>query len=198
MSVPHWLPNAISVLRILLVPVWGGVAEWCRHATSEGLTDDAAQARAWTVLVLVTIGVSDVVDGFLARRFGLTTRTGATLDAFADKLAQVSLLLFFTIRGAPAFPSTPLWFLLLMLGRDAVQGLGWLLLKRRLGTVKVVHRIHGKFSSLLFFVLLVALSAGAPAVWTRPLVWAIAGIIVLSTVAYVRDGGAQWRGPTGS
>lgn len=191
MKCPRWLPNAISVLRILLIPVWGVCAELCREAVVGDLDLAIPAMRAWCVAILITIGVSDLVDGYLARHFGLTSRTGATLDAFADKLAQVSLLLFFTIRGAPAFPSTPIWFLALILGRDIYLATGWLLLRRRLGSVQVVHRVHGKLSSVLLFGLLVLLTADAPAAWTTPLVWVIALIVVFSTAHYSRDGFAQ-------
>lgn len=193
---PRWVPNAISVARIALVPVWGVCAELCRDAMVAEQLDAARTMRLWTVVILVTIGLSDVLDGYLARRFGLTSRTGATLDALADKLAQVGLLLFFTVRGAPAYPQTPVWFLALVLLRDVYMAAGWIILQRRLGRVHVVHRFHGKLSSVLLFVLLVALTAAAPDVWTYPLILLITAIIILSTAAYTRDGFAQLRNPT--
>ena len=153
--------------------------------------ESASSFRIGAVLVLVAIGVSDVLDGYLARRFGLTSRTGATLDAMADKLAQVALLLFFTFRGSPAFPTTAVWFLGLILGRDVLLGIGWLVLWRRSGSVRVVHRVHGKFSSVLLFVLLFLLTADATSTWTLPLVWSISAIVLVSTAAYFRDGMRQ-------
>lgn len=194
-GIPAWLPNAISVVRILLVPIWVLCAEVSRDAF---LADDLDRAACWrttTLAVLLTIGASDVVDGFLARRFGLTSHTGATLDALADKLAQVGLLLFFTLRAAPAFPSTPIWFLIVIFGRDLLLGLGWLVLRRRLqgATIAVVHKLHGRLASVLLFALLVLLTAAAPVAWIDPLLWAITIIVVASTTDYVRDGFAQAR-----
>src|SRR5688572_9157758 len=114
-SIPRWLPNAITAVRILLVPVWGVLAELSRQAFD---TTGPEPYRTWSVVVLLLIGASDLVDGFLARSFALTSRTGATLDAVADKLVQVCLLTFFTLRGPPAYTAIPLWFLLLVFGRD--------------------------------------------------------------------------------
>ncbi|MCA8943128.1 MAG: CDP-alcohol phosphatidyltransferase family protein [Planctomycetes bacterium] len=194
-AIPRWLPNAISVLRILLVPVWGLCAEASRSAF---LAEDSAGTDTWrtaALAVLITIGVSDVVDGFLARRFGLASHAGATLDAVADKLAQVGLLLFFTVRGAPAFPATPLWFLIVIFGRDVLLGIGWLVLRRRMrgAEIEVVHKLHGKLASVLLFLLLVLLTAAVSAAWTEPLLWGITVIVVASTLDYVRAGFRQAR-----
>ena len=111
--VPPWLPNLISGLRIFLVPVWVMVAESCREAAVAELP--TATYRAWALIVLGTIGASDVVDGWLARRLNLQSRMGATLDAFADKLFQVVLVIFLAIRAEPAFAPIPFWFLVLLM-----------------------------------------------------------------------------------
>jgi cardiolipin synthase len=193
--IPGWLPNAISVLRIALIPVWVLAAEACLAADLRGEADLVERYRLLTVVTLLSIGVSDVLDGFLARKFGLTSRMGATLDAIADKLAQVALLLFFGVRGAAAFGMVPIWFLAWIIGRDLLLGVGWLLLKRRLGVVRVVHRFHGKAASVLLFVLLIALTMGAGLPWTAPLVWVISLLVGVSTALYVRDGFRQLPGP---
>lgn len=188
---PAWVPNAITVLRIVLLPLWWFEASACADAAYYG--GDESQARVLAVLVLFAIGVSDVVDGFLARRFGLTSRTGATLDALADKLAQVVLLVFFTFRAGLAFERVPLAFFLLIISRDLILAAGTLLIRARRGSVSVVHAWHGKLASLLLFVLLAALTAGTGPTWTAPAFWALGLLITVSTFLYVRDGWAQWR-----
>lgn len=185
---PAWLPNLITVCRILLVPVWGLLAEASRRAFVE--TGEHGSLKAWSVAVLLAIGVSDLVDGFLARRLGLTSRTGATLDAVADKLAQVVLLTFFTFRGEPAYATIPLWFLVLILGRDLILLVGYFVVTRRCGTVEVVHRVHGKAASLLLFTLLVCLNLGGGQNLVRVVVPLFATLVVVSTISYFRDG---WR-----
>ena len=66
------LPNLISITRLLCVPVLGWLAY---HGT--------ANTFAW---LLLAAGSSDIVDGWLARRFGWTSRMGALLDSLADVL----------------------------------------------------------------------------------------------------------------
>lgn len=188
---PPWVPNAITFLRIALIPVWWMQASACADAAYFG--DEGAQARLLAVVALAAIGVSDVVDGFIARRFGLVTRAGATLDAVADKLAQMALLVFFTFHGGLAFEPVPLGFFVLIVARDVILGAGTLLVRARRGAVAVIHAWHGKLSSLLLFVLLVALTAGAPGGWIRGSIWALGALIAVSTLLYVRDGWVQWR-----
>jgi cardiolipin synthase len=95
------LPNLISLLRILMIPVfwWLIVRE---GTTSEGL-----------VLFIAVVG-TDWVDGVVARRSGQVSELGKVLDPVADRLAIAAGLLALVIRGA-----FPLWAALLILLRDA-------------------------------------------------------------------------------
>jgi cardiolipin synthase len=187
--VPPWLPNAISGLRIAAVPAWAVAAEVANRQAEAGV--EHADARAWTLGILLGIGASDLVDGYLARRFGLESRFGATLDAVADKLAQVVLVTYLALRIGPAFAAVPLWFLGLLIARDLVLLAGVLAIRSRVGRVAVVHRWHGKAASVLLFLLLCAFSAGHGDEVTWPLLCAIAVLVVWSTVLYVRDGFRQ-------
>src|SRR5690606_2631750 len=74
----------------------------------------------------VLAGVSDAVDGFIAKRFGLTTELGAYLDPLADKLLIVSIFLALGVKGA-----LPSWLVIAVVSRDILIVLGvmlsWLL-----------------------------------------------------------------------
>ncbi len=189
--VPWWVPNLVTGLRIALVPAWVMVAGACREAASADLP--TADYRVWAVVVLCSIGVSDLLDGWLARRFKLASQMGATLDAFADKLFQVVLVTFFALRAEPAFVPIPIWFLVLLLGRDLLLGIGWLVLQGRIGEVAVIHRVHGKVASVLLFVLLLLITADVGTALMAPAIWLITAIVTLSTAAYVRAGFRQLR-----
>lgn len=185
-DVPAWIPNAISMVRIALVPVWLVLAFAQRAQALSG----APVERAGLLAVLIALGLSDVVDGFIARRFGLTSNLGATLDAVADKLAQVASVTFLVWLGPPAFTAVPLWLWATLVLRDGVLGAGWLLIFRKHQAVTVEHQWHGKASSLVLFGVILAASAGAPG-WAIDLASAASvALIVPGTVAYVREG---WR-----
>ncbi len=93
------IPNLITLGRILLVPV----VVWA-------ITSGAM----WIAFVLfVAAGVSDAVDGFLAKRFNMSTELGAYLDPLADKALIVSIYLSLGINGA-----IPRWLVILVVSRD--------------------------------------------------------------------------------
>jgi phosphatidylglycerophosphate synthase len=187
-----WLPNAISVLRIALVPVWLGLAFEARHAALSG----AKPSPLGPILVLIAIGVSDVIDGTIARLFRLETNLGATLDAIADKLAQISTVTFLALLGPPAFAALPLWLMVSLALRDVLLAVGWLAVRRKRGSVVAEHRWHGKASSVVLFALVLSSLAGAAP--SLVLFGSVAALLLLvpSTIAYLLDGSRQLRGDT--
>jgi phosphatidylglycerophosphate synthase len=186
---PRWVPNLISVTRILLVPVWVVAAEVVARGTA---TD-----RGWVlVAILLALGLSDIVDGFIARRFDLATNLGATLDAVADKLAQVVMITYLALRPTEAFSSVPIWFLAILIARDGLLLGGWVLIWRRHGKVANEHKFHGKMASVLLFVLVLAILLGLPPLYVQWLCVGTALWILGSTADYVRIGWHQYRAPS--
>ena len=92
-------PNLITLARILSVPV----LVWA-IASGEMLI---------AFLLFVAAGVSDLVDGFLAKRFGMTSEIGAYLDPLADKVLIVSIYVALGITG-----DIPRWLVILVVSRD--------------------------------------------------------------------------------
>jgi cardiolipin synthase len=93
------IPNLITLGRILLVPV----VVWAIAA---------GQMKVAFLLFLVA-GLSDLIDGFLAKQFGMATELGAYLDPLADKAMIVSIYVVLAIVGA-----IPLWLVILVVSRD--------------------------------------------------------------------------------
>ncbi len=182
--VPPWIPNAISVIRVLLVPVWLVLAFRARDVALTGGVID----RTPLLGVFLALGLSDLVDGFIARRFHLESNLGATLDAVADKLAQVATVTFLVFLGSPGFASLPLWLWVTLLARDGALAVGFLLVYRRHRQVHIEHRWHGKASSLVLFVVITLGIANVQE--TAILLGSLASLalIVPSTVSYVREG----------
>jgi len=95
------IPNIISVIRILLV-IPTALALWQNHYTQ--------------ALILMTVaGVSDAVDGAVARRFNWMSELGKALDPIADKLLVGVMIVVFTLQG-----HLPLWVALIVLSRDVI------------------------------------------------------------------------------
>ena len=99
MSIPDSIPNIITLCRILLVPI----IIWAI----------ASSQMEIAFVVFVIAGVSDAVDGFLAKRFNMTSELGALLDPLADKALLVSIYIALGIFGA-----MPHWIVILVVSRD--------------------------------------------------------------------------------
>jgi cardiolipin synthase len=98
-SIPHSIPNLITLGRILLVPI----IIWAI----------ASNQMEFALAVFIVAGVSDAVDGFLAKRLNMTSELGALLDPLADKALLVSIYIALGIWGA-----MPRWLVILVVSRD--------------------------------------------------------------------------------
>ena len=70
--------------------------------------------------IFFAMAVSDFVDGYLARHFGMASPLGALLDPIADKLFLVSTFIVFALKSTPTNIHIPLWLVLMTVGRDVM------------------------------------------------------------------------------
>jgi cardiolipin synthase len=168
------LPNLITALRLLLVPA-------VVVALARGRFPLAAA-------LFVLAGISDGVDGWLARRFGLSSPIGAMLDAVADKLMIVATVVALVMLGL-----LPVWLTALLLLRDTLMVLGISLYHRILGGVEIAPLFVGKLHVFVLFgvlALTLAHAAGAQALAPalRWLFFLAATTAVWSYLSYLRQG----------
>lgn len=130
------IPNILSMFRILLIPVF----VWLYIIQEDYL---------YAAVILVLSGITDILDGFIARKFNLITRLGKILDPIADKLTQAVVLLCLTDR----YPLMALPLIVLVV-KEVVTGLGGLLVIRESGRV-YGSDWHGKVSTALLYVMMV-------------------------------------------
>lgn len=154
------VPNVLSGIRLLSIPLFVWLAL-------------GPQADALAALVLALGGVTDYLDGMLARRWNQISRIGQLLDPIADRLSTVAVLVVFLVRGV-----VPWWFVVLLVARDAVLALQMARLKAR-GITGLPVNFVGKaatFNLLMAFPLLMW-GVGAltgPATIARIVGWALA------------------------
>ena len=173
----HHLPNIISFLRILLVApiVWALL----NHRY------DLA------VVLFVIAGISDGVDGYLAKRFGWESRFGGVLDAIADKLLLVST--FIVLWFLAVFP---LWLVALIILRDLLIVGGGVIYNLKVEKFNAEPSLMSKLNTVLQIVLATVgvLSLGlldvAPMV-IDVLSWAVAITVVLSGFGYANTWGRR-------
>ncbi|MFT4200616.1 CDP-alcohol phosphatidyltransferase family protein [Gordonia sp. (in: high G+C Gram-positive bacteria)] len=107
------VPNALSVLRLALIPVFLYVLL-------------VAKADGWAFAILVASGASDWLDGKLARWLDQSSSLGALLDPLADRIYIIVIPLAFGIRGI-----IPWWIIGILIARDALLALQIPLLRSR-------------------------------------------------------------------
>ena len=126
------IPNILSMLRLCLIPafVWLYVAK---------------EAYYLTAGVLLLSGITDLVDGFVARRFHMVSDFGKALDPVADKLTQAAMLFCLVVR----FPM--MWIPLVLLTiKEVSTGVIALLVVKKSGVVKGAVW-HGKVTTALLY-----------------------------------------------
>ena len=167
------LPNLITLGRILLVPV----VVW---AISSG--------QMWIAFVLfLAAGVSDAVDGFLAKRFGMTSELGSYLDPLADKALIVSIYVALGINGV-----IPGWVVILVVSRDImIVGavvLSWLIGSPVMMKPLLVSKLNTVAQIVFACVVLGSLGFNIEAhILTMVLMGLVAALTLLSVAAYVRE-----------
>lgn len=128
------IPNLITLGRVILVPI----VFWLM-----------LQGEAKSAFVLFVIaGISDAVDGFLAKRFGWTTELGAYLDPLADKLLIVCIFVALGFRGA-----LPTWLVIAVVSRDVLIVVGILLSWVLNHPVRIKPLVVSKANTLIQLVL---------------------------------------------
>lgn len=166
------IPNLISLGRVILVPIvfWLVVT---------------AQLQA-AFVVFVIAGVSDAIDGYLAKRYGWSTELGAYLDPIADKLLIVTIFVALGVKGA-----LPSWLVIAVVSRDVLIVIGILLTWLLDNPARVRPLAVSKANTLAQIVLAATVLAdeGFALGLTAPriiLVWLTAVLTVASLIAYIR------------
>jgi cardiolipin synthase len=103
---PWTLPNLLTFSRLVALP-------FLVNAILEGHHLAAAA-------IFLAASITDIVDGYLARRFGMASPLGAYLDPVADKLVLVSTFIVLTIPSTPTLVHVPVWLLVLLIFRDVL------------------------------------------------------------------------------
>ena len=161
------IPNLLSMLRIVLIPV----IVWLYHVK------DAYQLAAGLLLVS---GITDVVDGYIARRFHMISDLGKALDPIADKLTQTAVL----VCLLPQFPV--MWLPLgLLVVKEFITGVWKLHVIHKTGRVDGAQW-HGKAATVLLFamIMLHILWPAIPPAFSRTCIGLSAGMMLVSFALY--------------
>ncbi len=166
------IPNLITLGRIILVPV----VFWLL------LSGETAAA----FVLFVVAGISDAIDGYLAKRFGWVTELGAYLDPMADKLLIVCVFIALGVSG-----KLPLWLVIAVVSRDVLIVMGVVLCWLLNTPVRIKPLAVSKVNTLSQIVLAATVLADEGfglglGVARTVLVWITGALTFASLAAYIR------------
>lgn len=161
------IPNMLSCFRICLIPLF----VWLYSVKGR---------YSATAAILVLSGLTDLVDGFIARHFHMVSDLGKILDPVADKLTQAAMLLCLFTK----FPLMLLPFLLMAV-KEITAAIMGIKVIRKTGAVHGANW-HGKVNTCLLYamMLLHVLWFDIPAVISTALIMICVGMMLISFVLY--------------
>ena len=165
---PWTLPNFITLLRLAALPFF-------LFAISEGRFGIA-------LAIFIVAGVSDGIDGYLARRFDMKSALGAYLDPIADKLLMTGSYLFLSIPSFPAAVKIPVWLAVIVISRDILLMTVGLLMILASGVRQFPPTWLGKVTTVTHIVTILLVLCTNLWRWPLPIVWIAFGGAATTTV----------------
>lgn len=157
------LPNMLTLLRFLLIPVY--------------LVVFANGHMISAFIVVTAAGLTDILDGYIARSRGLTTAVGALLDPLADKTMLIAVIVSLLVAGIIPWSAAALLFV-----RDLgmIAGSAFFHFK---GKKTVQANWMGKLTTVLFYVALLFIFLELP--YALPMLWLAIAFSFVTSVMYI-------------
>jgi cardiolipin synthase (CMP-forming) len=160
------IPNILTAIRFILVPIFGYYLYIEQYSLA--------------ISLFLLSGLTDVLDGYIARKFDMITSFGKLADPIADKLMQITALVFLTINIPRLTP-----VLIIVLAKEIFMGLGSISLYRKKNTI-VSADWYGKLATVIFyFAIIVTILLKKEFInlpYTEEIVNVLIGIAVISTL----------------
>lgn len=128
------IPNALSLLRLIMVPVFVAV-----------FFSDIPHAHRIAGVIFLVAALTDMLDGRIARKYNMITRLGRILDPLADKLMTAAALVCIVIDGV-----IPLPIFIIFAAKEILMGIGSVVLYKYIDDVPPSN-ILGKLATVVFF-----------------------------------------------
>jgi cardiolipin synthase len=167
------IPNTLTILRILIIPVF--------------ITSIIYKRYDYSLFLFMLAALTDLFDGLLARMKNQKTILGTFLDPLADKFLLVTTYIILSV-----YNFIPKWITITVISRDIIIIIGWLLLYLTSDTSKVEPSLLGKITiwvqSLLIAYILLDINLKFLPDKPKPLLLATAGVTILSGLHYIYRG----------
>ncbi len=147
------IPNILTSIRFLLIPLF--------VLTFFSPTENYLLISSY---IFIFAGITDVLDGYIARKYELITKWGQAMDPLADKMMQITVLICLTIRGI-----LPLWVIIVVGLKESCLVVGGIFLYFKKEKVVIPANKYGKIATIVFYAAILSvifnLSFGKPLVY---------------------------------
>ena len=181
------IANQLTLLRMGLIPAFVIMVVYGRPG--------------WALATFVVAGITDGLDGLIARRAGQQTSLGAWLDPMADKLLLVTTFVVLTVPGTDLTNRFPLWLTILVITRDVVIVTTVAIVTAVMGVRTFKPSVFGKAATAVYVVTCVILLwfnyLGRPSVLVDVGIWLSLAITLVSGFHYVAHAARIINSPAG-
>lgn len=136
------IPNVLTVVRLFLIPIFVIV-----------FFSQIADHLVFASLIFILAGITDILDGYIARKYHLITKLGQIMDPLADKLIQLVVLTCLTVEGM-----IPLWIIIIYGVKESTMIFGGLFLYTQKEKTVIPANIYGKIATFLFYLAVLSLA----------------------------------------
>lgn len=136
------LPNIITSLRFGLIPIFIGL-----------FFSSLEKSLLYSILIFVLAGITDMLDGYIARKYDAITKWGQAMDPLADKLMQLTVLVCFTIKHL-----IPIWVISIYGIKEVLMIVGGIFLYTKKDRVVVPANSYGKAATVIFYIAILAVA----------------------------------------
>jgi cardiolipin synthase (CMP-forming) len=169
------IANQLTLLRMLLIPAFVITVVYGRPG--------------WALVTFMVAGITDGLDGLIARRAGQQTSLGAWLDPMADKLLLVTTFIVLTVPGTDLVNRFPWWLTILVITRDVIIVTTVAIVTAVMGVREFTPSVFGKAATGVYLITCVVLMwfnyLGRTSVLVTVGTWVSLGITLLSGFHYV-------------
>lgn len=175
------IPNLLSVLRIIMIPIFAVLFY--------------KDMIAWAVFVLFLSGLSDFLDGKIARKFNQISALGKLLDPIADKMTQITIAIMLYLefrKSSDELVNAFSWIFLVFLIKEAVMVVGGAIMIM-FGLKPAAAEMPGKIATFVFYAVMIVIVAFGPDIGIfagtftipAPVMLVLVGIsVILTLVAF--------------
>lgn len=172
------IPNLLSVLRIIMIPIFAVLFY--------------KDMIGWAVFVLFLSGLSDFLDGKIARKFNQISALGKMLDPIADKMTQITIAIMLYLefrKSSDELVNAFSWIFLIFLIKEAVMIIGGVIMVM-FGLKPCAAEMPGKIATFAFYTVMIVIVAFGPdiGIFTEkfalpaPVMLVLVGISVVFTI----------------